>query len=183
MGERFLDAEEVGSSILLAPTIFFIKTTRKARERGWAQRGTGDMDVTFDDGERVEVSEGTSVLEALGAAGRRAPADAVIAEVGGENVELNRPLGAGGKLVLLSFDEPRGREAYRHTASHVMAQAVKRLYPEAKLAIGPAIEEGFYYDFGLTCYPVRRRHPRDRGGDGQGYRRRPPDHAQGAGPR
>ena len=49
------------------------------------------------------------------------------------------------KFVLL--DSPEGKKAYRHTASHIMAQAVKRLYPEAKLAIGPATDEGFYYDF------------------------------------
>ena len=51
------------------------------------------------------------------------------------------------KLEILTFDDPDGRKAFRHTASHILAQAVKRLYPDVKLAIGPAIEDGFYYDF------------------------------------
>jgi len=106
------------------------------------------MDILLDGGENVEVPEGSTPLDALAAAGRTA-GSALVGEIDGETVELNRPLTRGGKLNLLGFDSPRGREAYRHTASHVMAQAVKRLFPGASLAIGPAIEEGFYYDFGL----------------------------------
>ena len=106
------------------------------------------MDILLDGGENVEVPEGSTPLDVLAAAGRTA-GSALVGEIDGETVELNRPLTRGGKLNLLGFDSPRGREAYRHTASHVMAQAVKRLFPGASLAIGPAIEEGFYYDFGL----------------------------------
>jgi threonyl-tRNA synthetase len=106
--------------------------------------------LTLDGGDEVEVPVGATVLDAFRYAGRVAGANALIADVGGQSVELNRPLYSGGEVQLLGFDEPRGREAYRHTASHVMAQAFKRLYPDAKLAIGPAIEDGFYYDFGLA---------------------------------
>jgi len=107
------------------------------------------LKVVLEDGSVVEVQAGMTPLGVLEIAGESLPEGSVIAEVNGESVELDRPLQTGGNLKFLGFDEPRGAEAYRHTASHVMAQAVKRLYPDAKLAIGPAIEDGFYYDFGL----------------------------------
>ena len=107
------------------------------------------LKVVLEDGSAVEVQAGMTPLGVLEIAGESLPEGSVIAEVNGESVELDRPLQTGGNLKFLGFDEPRGAEAYRHTASHVMAQAVKRLYPDAKLAIGPAIEDGFYYDFGL----------------------------------
>lgn len=61
-------------------------------------------------------------------------------------VDLSRPLEAGGRVSPLTFDHPAGREVFWHSASHLMAHAIKDLYPGAKLAIGPAVEEGFYYD-------------------------------------
>jgi len=67
--------------------------------------------------------------------------------VNGEVKDLSYPLENDCTLNLLTFDDEGGRDAYRHTTSHILAQAVKRLYPDAKLAIGPAIENGFYYDF------------------------------------
>ncbi|MBK5093744.1 MAG: threonine--tRNA ligase [Actinobacteria bacterium] len=107
------------------------------------------IDIKLADGSEVSVEKGMTTLEVLKSAGRRLPEGAVLAELDGESVELSRPIESSGALSVLGFDSPRGSEAYRHTASHVMAQAVKRVHPDAKLAIGPAIEEGFYYDFGL----------------------------------
>ena len=69
---------------------------------------------------------------------------------------LTTPVTDDGALNILTFDDEKGRDVYRHTASHIMAQAVKRLYPDVKLAIGPAIENGFYYDFD-TEQPSRSR--------------------------
>ena len=69
------------------------------------------------------------------------------ARVDGEVVDLRTELTDDCKLELLTFDDPDGKKAFWHTASHVLAQAVKRLYPNAKCAIGPAIDSGFYYDF------------------------------------
>lgn len=111
--------------------------------------GNGRMKIRFEDDRAVELDEGSTVIDALGASGYRPQADPLIAEIDGEVVELNRPLTRGGSIKLLTFGDPRGREAHRHSSSHVMAQAVKRLYPEACLAIGPAIEDGFYYDFSI----------------------------------
>ncbi len=69
------------------------------------------------------------------------------ARIDGEVVDLRTPIVNDCKLELLTFDDPDGKKAFWHTASHVLAQAVKRLYPNAKCAIGPAIDSGFYYDF------------------------------------
>ncbi len=72
---------------------------------------------------------------------------ATAAEVNGQTVDLRTIIDKDATLNILTFDDEQGRLAYRHTVSHIMAQAVKRLYPSARLAIGPAIENGFYYDF------------------------------------
>ncbi len=68
------------------------------------------------------------------------------AKINGENADLRTSLSDGDEVELLTFEDEYGRWTYRHTASHILAQAVKRLYPEAKLAIGPATSDGFYYD-------------------------------------
>jgi threonyl-tRNA synthetase len=106
--------------------------------------------LNLPDGKEIEFLRGTTALDALREGGWEPEPSALVADVGGHVVELNRPLYEGGNIELLSFEQPRGREAYRHTASHVMAQAVRRLHPDVKLAIGPAIEDGFYYDFALS---------------------------------
>ncbi len=74
---------------------------------------------------------------------------ACAAELDGEVVDLRTVVDGEHELNILTFDSDAGKAAYRHTASHVLAQAVKRLYPEAKCAIGPSIEDGFYYDFDM----------------------------------
>ena len=71
------------------------------------------------------------------------------ARINGENCDLRTVLKDGDSLELLSFDDEYGRWTFRHTASHILAQAVKRLFPQAKLAIGPAVDDGFYYDFDI----------------------------------
>lgn len=70
----------------------------------------------------------------------------IAAAINGETVDLTREVSASDDVKSLTFDDAEGRRVFRHTASHILAAAVKRLYPEAKLAIGPAIENGFYYD-------------------------------------
>jgi len=71
----------------------------------------------------------------------------IAASVNGETVALNYEIGNDADVQLLTFADKEGAHVFRHTASHILAQAVKRLYPETKLTIGPAIEDGFYYDF------------------------------------
>ena len=74
---------------------------------------------------------------------------ACIAEIDGEAKDLRTIVDRDCTLNILTFDSDEGKRAYRHTCSHVLAEAVKNLYPDAKLAIGPSIDNGFYYDFDM----------------------------------
>ncbi len=93
----------------------------------------------------VELSEPKTVYDAAAAAGIISRA-VLAARVNGKVCELTTPLFEDSEVELLTFADGDGKHVFRHTASHVLAEAVKRLYPEAKLTIGPAIENGFYYD-------------------------------------
>jgi threonyl-tRNA synthetase len=104
------------------------------------------LNLILKDGSNLEVEEGISVYEAAEKISAGLARNALAAHLDGELVEMNSKLKKGGKIEFLTFDDEDGRKVYRHTASHVLAQAVKRLYPNAKLAIGPAIDSGFYYD-------------------------------------
>ena len=88
-----------------------------------------------------------SILEWLRRADPALAEEALAAGADGGQLDLTAPLPEGERIEILTFEDEGGREVVRHTASHVMAQAVQKLYPDTKLAIGPAIEEGFYYDF------------------------------------
>ncbi len=103
--------------------------------------------ISFPDGSSKEYPRGTTPLKIAGEIGKNLARDAVAAKVNGRVVGLLEPLEQDSSLQILTFDSPEGREVYRHTTSHIMAQAVKRLFPGTKFAIGPAIEDGFYYDF------------------------------------
>jgi len=91
-----------------------------------------------------------TILEWLGQRHAELAGQAVAARADGHLLDLTAPLPATDRLELLTFEDEAGREVYRHTASHVMAQAVQSLFSGVRLAIGPAIEEGFYYDFDIT---------------------------------
>lgn len=106
----------------------------------------GQVVVQLEDGSRHEVAAGSS----LGALAQRLGLRNVVAAVvDGRTLDLAAPAPAGGRVRFVAFDDPAGREVYWHSTSHLMAQAVKQLFPEAKLAIGPPIEDGFYYDFDI----------------------------------
>ena len=103
--------------------------------------------VTLKNGEVKEYEKGTSVIDAIKEISEGLARAALIAEVNGKATELTALLTEDCSLNVLTFDSDTGKKVYRHTTSHILAQAVKRLYPDVKLAIGPAIENGFYYDF------------------------------------
>ncbi|MGI6705239.1 MAG: threonine--tRNA ligase [Clostridia bacterium] len=103
--------------------------------------------VTLLDGSVKEFEKGISIKEVTKSLGSGLARAALIAEVDGVLRDLSYKLENNCRLNILTFDSEEGKRAYRHTTSHVMAQAVKRLFPDAKLGIGPAIEDGFYYDF------------------------------------
>ena len=96
-----------------------------------------------------EFEAGVSVLDVAKSISEGLARNVLAAEVDGEVVALDTVLDKDCSVNLLKFDDKEGREVFRHTSSHILAQAIKRLYPEAKLAIGPAIDNGFYYDIDL----------------------------------
>ncbi len=104
--------------------------------------------ITLKDGSIKEVEKGISVIELAKEISEGLARSATVAEVNGEIKDLRYCLEEDAKVNILTFDNDlNGKKAYWHTTSHIMAQAVKRLFPEVKLAIGPSIDEGFYYDF------------------------------------
>lgn len=104
------------------------------------------IEIELPDGSKRQVPRGTTPLEVAQEIGARLARDAVAARWNGEVIDLNRPLEEDGRLEILTFADEAGREVYRHSTAHLMAQAVKRLWPEARLAVGPPLEDGFYYD-------------------------------------
>ncbi|MDP4119046.1 MAG: threonine--tRNA ligase [Bacillota bacterium] len=107
------------------------------------------MKISFKDGSIREYESGISVYEVAKSLSEELAKAALVAEIDGEVKELTTTLTKDVSLNILTFEDEEGKRAFRHTASHVMAQAVKKLYPQAKLAIGPSIDNGFYYDFDI----------------------------------
>ena len=103
--------------------------------------------VGLKDGSILACEKGSSILEVAQKISEGLARVACAGKVNGEMVDLRTELNEDCELEILTFNDKEGKWAFRHTASHILAQAVKRLYPSAKLAIGPAIEDGFYYDF------------------------------------
>ena len=108
------------------------------------------MIIRLKDGSEKEYAQPMSVLDIAKDISEGLARNACAGQVNGEIVDLRTIVSEDSDLNILTFNDDEGKLAFRHTASHVLAQAVKRLYPEAKLAIGPAIEEGFYYDFDMA---------------------------------
>ncbi len=105
------------------------------------------VNVTLKGGVIKEFENGTTAMEITKSLGMGLYKAACVCKIDGVVCDLRTPIEKDCELEILTFDDADGKWALRHTASHVLAQAVKRLYPNAKLAIGPAIDNGFYYDF------------------------------------
>ena len=105
------------------------------------------INVTLKDGVVKQYEQGTTVAEVAKSLGAGLYKAACAGKVDGKAVDLRTPLESDCTLSILTFDDPEGKHAFWHTASHVLAQAVMRLYPGTKYTIGPAVENGFYYDF------------------------------------
>ena len=104
------------------------------------------MIITLKDGSTKEYAEAKSVIEIASDISEGLARVACAGEVDGEVVDLRTVVDKDCELNILTFDSEGGKGAFRHTTSHIMAQAIKRLYPNVKLAIGPSIDDGFYYD-------------------------------------
>jgi len=105
------------------------------------------MFIELKDGSKIEMPQGSNCKDLAEKLNLKQPHQALAANVNGKTVDLVTPLKDGDQVILWNFDDPEGQEIFWHTSAHVLAQAVLRLYPDAKPTIGPPIDGGFYYDF------------------------------------
>ena len=108
---------------------------------------TRKITVTLPDGTPLELPEGATGADAAAAIGPGLARAALAIRADGELRDLSAPLGEGSEIAIVTDRDPEGLELIRHDAAHVMAEAVQELYPGTKVTIGPAIDNGFYYDF------------------------------------
>jgi len=107
------------------------------------------LDVTLPDGSVRTLPAGSTGLDLAQAIGSRLAKAALAAVVDGNEVDISEPLRNGAQVAIITADSDAGRHVLRHSTAHVLAQAVLQHFPGAKFTIGPAIEDGFYYDFEL----------------------------------
>lgn len=126
---------------------FFI-SNRMGEGKVEDQKIAGDMiPVILKDGSVYEVPDGTTLIDVAAGLSRKLAKEALAARVDENLQDLNLLARPQEKVEFLTFADQEGQSVYRHTSAHLLAQAVKRIFPGAKLAIGPAIADGFYYDF------------------------------------
>lgn len=105
------------------------------------------MFIKLKDGSSIEMPEGSTAQDLALRLNLKKPEQALAAQINEKTRDLNTPLKDGDRVILWNFDDPQGKEVFWHTSAHVLAQAILRLWPDAKPTIGPPIENGFYYDF------------------------------------
>ena len=121
------------------------------------------MNIKLKNGDPLEVADGADCLAAAKAISEGLARNAVAAKVNGVLTDLSTALKEGDLLEIVTLKDKEGLDVYRHTCAHILAQAIKTIYPTSKLAIGPVIENGFYYDVDFktpsngSLFPARRR--------------------------
>ncbi len=105
------------------------------------------IELRYPDGKVVEHADGSTALDVAESIGPRLAKAAVAAKINGDLVDLSRPIAESGDFAVVTLDSPEGLDVLRHSSAHVLAQAVLGLFDDSTFAIGPAIEDGFYYDF------------------------------------
>ena len=121
--------------------------------------------ITFPDGSVREYNEGVTGLQIAESISRDWHKDVLACGVNGEIYDLGRPIMQDAEVVLYKWEDEQGKHAFWHTSAHLLAEALQELYPGIQFGIGPAIENGFYYDVDpgettikeLTCQPLRKR--------------------------
>lgn len=103
--------------------------------------------ITYPDGTVKEFEQGSTPKQIAASIGKRLAADALAAKVNDKLWDLERPIEKDSKLQILTWEQPEGKAVFRHSTAHILAHAIKRLYPDSKNTIGPSLEDGFYYDF------------------------------------
>ena len=102
--------------------------------------------ITFPDNSVREYEAGVTGLEIAESISQRLAQDVIACGVNGETTELNRPINEDATIALYKFEDAEGKHAFWHTSAHLMAEAIEELWPGTQFGIGPAIENGFYYD-------------------------------------
>ena len=105
--------------------------------------------ITLPDGSVREYEKGITAFDVAASIGRRLAEDALIAKINGKLKDLSIPISEDSELQILTFKDKEGFECFRHSTAHLLCHAVIELFPEAKPTIGPVVDEGFYYDFGI----------------------------------
>ncbi len=105
------------------------------------------MQIVLKDGKSIEVADGFTAEDLANQLNLKMPHQALAAKINGKTVDLATPLTEGDQVSILSFEDKEGKDVFWHTSAHILAQAILRLFPNAKPTIGPPIENGFYYDF------------------------------------
>ncbi|MEO5975452.1 MAG: TGS domain-containing protein, partial [Ilumatobacteraceae bacterium] len=108
-----------------------------------------EMHVNLPDGSVLALPKGSSAQDLAANIGSRLAKAAVAATINGKEFDLSEPIPDGATVAIITADSEPGRHVLRHSTAHLMAQAVVQLFPGTKFSIGPAIEDGFYYDFEL----------------------------------
>ena len=106
------------------------------------------INIIFPDGNSRQYDAGTTPLQIAESISPRFAADVLAAKVNGEEWDISRPINSDGRIDLFKWDDPEGKHAFWHSSAHLLAEALQELYPGVKFGIGPAIENGFYYDIG-----------------------------------
>lgn len=109
--------------------------------------------ITLPDGSVKEYAQGITPYQIAEGISTRLAEDVLAAEVNDKIVDLDTPIQADASLKLLKWEDEGGKHAYWHTSAHLMAEAIQQLYPQTQFGIGPAIENGFYYDID-TAMPL-----------------------------
>ena len=105
------------------------------------------MEITLPDGNHQELPDGSNARDLSRKLKKQLNGAALAARINGRLKDLTTPLTDGDEVQILTFEDREGKNIFWHSTAHVMAQAILRLFPDAKPTIGPSIEEGFYYDF------------------------------------
>ena len=127
--------------------VFFSKAVEIVEKSAQAQLNQRVIQISFPDGSSHELPEGMTAREALTQVMGTLPSEVFAVKLDGVPRDLDTPLHSASSLEPVTFASPDGKDIYRHSSTHIMAQAVKDCFPTVNLTIGPAIEEGFYYDF------------------------------------
>ena len=105
------------------------------------------INIEFPDGSKKEFDSGITGLEVAQSIGERLAKDALAIKINDTTTDLTTPITEDSKVSILTFNDEEGKQVFWHSSAHILAMAVKSLYPDAKLTMGPAIDNGFYYDF------------------------------------